>query len=125
MTLLFGSESWELKKAEHKLNEHFNAKALNWICVTNYTDSVFSTNLLPPLYYKDLTGSQGSQGCTVTSSTATIQLTLPTTMKSNLKDVSQEYYYRLPSTNRNAKIAGTELDLESIHYRSTLTFSIN
>ena len=53
--LLFGSECWELKKAEHKLFKNFNVKALKRICHNmNYINSLFSTNLLPPLHYKVL-----------------------------------------------------------------------
>ena len=49
---MFGSEYWELKKTERKLIERFNAKALKWNCGNmNNIDSVFSTNLLPPLCY--------------------------------------------------------------------------
>ena len=52
--LVFGSECWELKKTEHKI-ENLNAKALKWICGNmNYIGSLISTNLLPPLYYKVL-----------------------------------------------------------------------
>ena len=52
---MIGSGCWELKKAERKVIERFNAKALKWICGNmNNIDSVFSTNLLPPLCYKVL-----------------------------------------------------------------------
>ena len=53
--LLFGSECWELKKADHKLIENFYAKALKWICGNmSYIDSLISTNILPSLYCKVL-----------------------------------------------------------------------
>ena len=38
--------------------------------------------------------------CTVSSSNATIQLTLPSTMKSNVKEDRQQYYYRLRCTTQ-------------------------
>ena len=110
--LLFGSECWELKKVEHKLIKNSNAKALVWICGNkNYIDSVFSTNSIPPLYKR----SSRIFCCTKSSSTATIQLTLHSALKSrHMKEDRQEYYYRQPSTKHNTKISGTELELESI-----------
>ena len=104
----FCSESCELKKSEQKLIENFNAKALIWICGNkNYIDSEFSTNSLPPLYKR----SSRIFCCTVTSSNATIQLTLHSAIKSNMKESRQEYYYRQLSTKHNAKNSGTELEL--------------
>ena len=48
--LLFGSECWLLKKAEHKLIKNFNVKALKWISGNmNYIDSLMSTNLIQVL----------------------------------------------------------------------------
>ena len=109
-TLLFGSECLELTKVVHKLIENFNAKALKWICGNiNYIDSVFSMNVLPQLSYKILKDVLLYSNIT----TATMQLTLPSTMISNVKEDRQEYYCRLPSTKQNAKISATGLDLES------------
>ena len=61
-----------------------------------------------------LQGCQRLPCCTVTSLTTTIQLTLPSTMKSSVKEDRREIFYRLPFTKHNVETSGTELDSESI-----------
>ena len=75
-----------------------------------YLDSVFLTNLLPPLYYND----PERLFCSVTSSMVTMQLTLLSTMKSNVREGRQAFYHGLSFKKHNAKVSGTELGLESM-----------
>ena len=55
ITLLFGSESWELWKSEFHLIKNFNRKVLKWINGNvDYKEAMKTSNLLPPLYFKVL-----------------------------------------------------------------------
>ena len=54
-SLLFASESWELRKTSFKIIETFNKKVLKWIWgKLDYKDALVQSNLLSPLYFKGL-----------------------------------------------------------------------
>ena len=108
--LLFGSECWQLKKAEYKLIGNFNTKALKWNCGNmNYIDSLISTNSLPPLYYRVL--KDFLLYSNIINDYYTVDLTEHYGIK---REGRRESYYRLPFTKHNVKTSGTELDSESI-----------
>ena len=109
--LLFGSECWELKKAEHKLIENFNAKALKWIRGNmNYIDSLISTNLLPPLDYKVL------KDFLLYSNIINDYYTVDLTEHYEINREGRQTRSILPTTftKHSVKTSGTELDSESI-----------
>ena len=97
-------------KVEHKLIENFNAKALKWMCGNmNYIDSLISTNLLPPLYYKVL------KDFLLYSNIINDYYTVDLTEHYEIKREGRQTRIILPTTFYEAQrqTSGTELDSES------------